>query len=220
MRLVRIWFKKTDTAKYISHLDLNRFVARALRRAQIPLWYTEGFNPRPHTAFSLPLPLGVESVCECVDIKIEGEITDAEILSHISSISVPGLEFYAVTEPVMQRPKIGFASYEFRFFTGSADVSPVARHIGEKLASGSLTAEKKTKKGTMKQLNLLDFIKEPSLRQEDTAVVLTAVLTAGNENNINPLLMARALLEDTPYDYRLAKITRLKLYNTDFDEYK
>ncbi|NLA76562.1 MAG: hypothetical protein GX851_01810 [Clostridiales bacterium] len=72
----------------------------------------------------------------------------------------------------------------------------------------------------MKQLNLLDFIKEPSLRQEDTAVVLTAVLTAGNENNINPLLMARALLEDTPYDYRLAKITRLKLYNTDFDEYK
>ncbi|NMP37336.1 MAG: DUF2344 domain-containing protein [Clostridiales bacterium] len=220
MRSVRIWFKKTGSAKYISHLDLNRFVARALRRAQLPLWYTEGFNPRPHTAFSLPLPLGVESVCECVDIKIEGEIDDGEILRRISGASVPGIEFYSVTEPVLEPPKIGFAKYEFIFFPDDGDGTALKDSIASRLASGSLPAEKKTKKGTMRQLNLAEFISEARTDLCDGEVTLEAVLTAGNENNINPLLLARVLLEGTSYDYRLAKITRLKLYDAQHNEYR
>lgn len=47
MRDVRIRFAKTGKAKYISHLDLTRCFARAIFRAKIPLWFTEGFNPRP-----------------------------------------------------------------------------------------------------------------------------------------------------------------------------
>jgi radical SAM-linked protein len=48
MHAVRIWYKKYGTAKFISHLDLYRCLCRAVRRAGIPLWYTEGFNPRPY----------------------------------------------------------------------------------------------------------------------------------------------------------------------------
>ena len=60
MKSTRIWFHKFGTAKYISHLDLNRCVARAFHKAKLPMWYTEGFNPHAFVTFALPLSLGVE----------------------------------------------------------------------------------------------------------------------------------------------------------------
>lgn len=51
MREVRLRFSKTGRLKYISHLDINRVMSRALKRAGIPLWYTEGFNPHPYMSF-------------------------------------------------------------------------------------------------------------------------------------------------------------------------
>ena len=67
---LRVFYEKTGRAKYISHLDINRCMQRALRRAEIPVWYTEGFNPHPYTTFALPLSLGYESLCETMDLRI------------------------------------------------------------------------------------------------------------------------------------------------------
>ena len=53
----RIRFTKTGEAKYISHLDLYRFMLRALKRAKLPVWHTEGFNPHVYVTFALPLSL-------------------------------------------------------------------------------------------------------------------------------------------------------------------
>ena len=79
MKNVRIWFTKELECKYISHLDLNRCMLRAVRRAQLPIWYTEGFNPHPYISFLLALTLGVESEGEPVDIRIVGNITADEV---------------------------------------------------------------------------------------------------------------------------------------------
>ena len=79
MREVRLRFSKTGRCKYISHLDINRCMARAFSRAEIPLWFTEGFNPHPYMSFSLPLSLGVESLCESVDIRLIEEISNDEV---------------------------------------------------------------------------------------------------------------------------------------------
>ena len=86
MRCVRIWFDKLGEVRYISHLDLMRCFTRAIRRAKIPLWFTEGFNPRPYMQFALPLSLGMQSVCESVDIRVEGEITNGEIEKKLREI--------------------------------------------------------------------------------------------------------------------------------------
>ena len=71
--MIRIVFRKTGYLRYISHLDLQRTMQRALTRAQIPLWYTEGFNPHPYLCFASPLPVGVNSVTEMFDIKPDAE---------------------------------------------------------------------------------------------------------------------------------------------------
>ena len=67
MRNVRIRFSKTGRARYISHLDLSRVMQRSLRRAGIPLWYTEGFNRHPYVTFAAPLSLGFEGLQETMD---------------------------------------------------------------------------------------------------------------------------------------------------------
>ena len=79
MKSVRIWFKKAGLAVYISHLDMNRCFSRAVIRARLPLWYTEGFNPKPYLNFLAPLPLGQVGLLEPLDIRIVGEITFEEI---------------------------------------------------------------------------------------------------------------------------------------------
>ena len=106
MRCVRIWFAKEGKVKYISHLDVMRCMSRAVRRARLPLWYTEGFNPHPYMMFALPLSLGFSSQCESMDIRIEGEMTDADIAGRMRDVMPEGLRLLSVREPVMQPSEI------------------------------------------------------------------------------------------------------------------
>jgi radical SAM-linked protein len=68
MQRLRIKFSRGETLKYISHLDIIRLWQRAMRRADIPVAYTEGFNPRPRIALGAPLALGVTSQAELLDV--------------------------------------------------------------------------------------------------------------------------------------------------------
>jgi radical SAM-linked protein len=68
MQRLRIRFGRGEEIKYISHLDLMRLWQRALARADIPLAYSEGFNPHPRMSLAAPLALGVTSEAELMDI--------------------------------------------------------------------------------------------------------------------------------------------------------
>lgn len=66
---VNLWFRKDGAAVYFSHLDLMRHFCRSLRRAGLRPRLTAGFNPRPRLVFPHPMPLGVASECETVEIE-------------------------------------------------------------------------------------------------------------------------------------------------------
>lgn len=68
---LRLAYTKKGEARYIAHLDLTRVFDRALRRAEIPVAFSEGFNPHPKIAFGPPLPVGVEGEQEYVDIGLK-----------------------------------------------------------------------------------------------------------------------------------------------------
>ena len=69
-RPIRVKFRKVGDLQYISHLDLQRTFSRVLVRAGLPLWYTQGFNPHIKMVFGLPLPVGCESECEFLDLRL------------------------------------------------------------------------------------------------------------------------------------------------------
>lgn len=123
MREVRLRFSKTGRLKYISHLDINRAMSRALKRAGIPLWYTEGFNPHPYMSFSLPLSLGVESLCESVDLRIIGEITNKEIKDRLNSVLPEDLKIVDVYDDFRDNSEIVYSDYVYKFEFADNDLA-------------------------------------------------------------------------------------------------
>ena len=168
---VRIFFTKTGMAKYISHLDLMRCMTRALRRAQIPLWYTEGYNPHLFMTFARPLPLGVESLCESMDIRLVGEMTFREMKTRLSDA------LYT------DDPAALLQAMETRF---AADTLPVLK----KAKQGKRRVEKET--------DIKPNILALDLEQQGDGVTLTARVTAGDQNNVSPALLLDALTENAP----------------------
>ena len=94
---IRFRFSKLGKIRFTSQRDVARMWERALRRARMPLAYTEGFSPRPQLSFGLALPTGAESLAEYVDVALDPEraadqgvdvIALPEILSRLLPIGV------------------------------------------------------------------------------------------------------------------------------------
>lgn len=220
MRCVRIWFNKIGMSRYISHLDLMRTMTRAIRRSKIPLWYTEGFNPHPYMTFSLPLSLGMESVCESMDIRIEGEITNEEIFDALNKVMPDGVDITAVTEPALDPKFIAFGEFDVTF----SDVDDTAKFvslINEMLSGSELIVQKLGKKGrrkVYKDINLIEFIKSYSLTEQENAVTLNVILPAGSTTNVNPSLLADEIIKQNPNCGYI--IRRKQLMTTEMEAFK
>ena len=210
MRVVRIWFTKTGLSRFISHLDLMRTMTRALRRSSVPLWYTEGFNPHPYLAFALPLSLGMESECESMDIKIEGEVTNEEVFSSLSAVMPDGLKILSVTDPVMDPKVISFGRFEIDFET--EDPPSLKAKIDKTLSGSELIVQKLGKKGrrkVLKDVNLIEHIKSFSIDCGENVLRLSVTLPAGSRENINPELLAKKIAEEDGLAYGIKRLALL-----------
>jgi radical SAM-linked protein len=97
---LRIRFQKLGKVRWISHRDIARCVERAVRRASLPVAYSEGFSPRPRIAFGLALPTGAESMAEYLDIDFGANDVDVAAVGPALSAGLPvGIDVTA-TGPV------------------------------------------------------------------------------------------------------------------------
>lgn len=95
----RIRFGKRGDLRYTSHLDLARIWERTLRRARVPLVYSQGFNPRPKMQLAAALPLGFDSNAELIDIWVEGSPQPAgELRERIDAAAPPGLRVAGIEQ--------------------------------------------------------------------------------------------------------------------------
>lgn len=93
-----IKFTKVNDMKYISHIDLIRYFERLFIRADIPITYTQGFNPHPKFRFSLALPLGVESISEYLDFFTDYAFKKDELLSLLKDYEHKDLKIIDIKE--------------------------------------------------------------------------------------------------------------------------
>jgi radical SAM-linked protein len=97
MRL-RITFAKTDAMRFTSHLDLYRTWERTMRRAKLPLAYSQGFRPHPRINLASALPLGFTGEEEIVDIWLEQELPLDAIQAALHQAAPPGILVLRVEE--------------------------------------------------------------------------------------------------------------------------
>lgn len=214
MRTVRIFYKKKGSLKFISHLDTNRFMIRMVRKSGIPVWYSEGFNPHPYLTFALPLSLGFDSDYEIMDMRINDDnFSNEMVLKALSEHMPDGIEIFACETPRMKTGEIAYAEYIIDF---DSDFSHFTDDWGIFLSSSEIFAEKKTKKGSLKLINIKEFIKEYKVE----ATGLKLIVCAGSSNNLNPKIILDAFSSNTEKSLPPYSITRTMLYNSEMNIFK
>jgi len=116
MHRLRIRFSRGQEVKFISHLDIMRLWQRALHRAGISLAYSEGFSPHPRISLAAPLPLGVTSETELMDIFCTGWVSPHLFTTTVSQQLPRGIEILQVhliapTLPSLQS-QVRYAEYK------------------------------------------------------------------------------------------------------------
>ena len=221
MREIRLRFSKTGHAKYISHLDTNRVFSRAFARAKLNLWFTQGFNPHPYMSFSLPLSLGVESLCENVDIRILDDISNDEVKKRVNDALPLGIRILDVYDDFMDCHEIVYSDYVYKF--EFLDNEKALEKIKEVLQSDTIMAQKKGKQGkrrVLKETDIKQFIEKYSISIRDNQIVLNIRLLAGPDKNLNPSLLFDTIIRLIDMDYEWKSIGRINLLTKDFKEYK
>ena len=118
MAKVRLEITKGDEIRYISHLDYSRTVERVLRRANVPVAYSEGFNPHMKVAYASALAVGVASCAEYVDIELTEEIPLDDFLARVTPQLPAGIRInrarYINPKTPALMATVNLAAYEIR----------------------------------------------------------------------------------------------------------
>ena len=219
LKNIRIWFKKDFECRYISHLDLNRTMLRALHKSRIPIWHTEGFNPHPFATFPLPLSLGFRGINECMDVKLEDDDYPFEdIIEKLNSCLPRGIRVFSVTEAVMKAGKIAFASFCIRLSLDKKPSSLICAQLRELLGRNEILIEKRSKKG-MKTVDIKPAVKKAEITEKFDFAQRDVMLSAGSSDNVNPNLLITALEQATGEEYE-ADVTRVDLYNAEAQPFR
>lgn len=151
----RITFTKQGPLRYIGHLDLHRLWERAMRRADLPITYSQGFHPQPKISLAAALPLGFSSRGEVLDVRLNEEIPLDEIINRLRESLPPDIAIVNVTgvderEPALQTQVLS-AAYDVHL-TEAIDGSELKRRVEEIMISESILRDRRGKSYDLRPL--------------------------------------------------------------------
>lgn len=177
LQRLRITYRKDGPARYVAHLDVMRTWERAIRRAKLPLAYTQGFSPHPRIAFAAPLPVGTLGRCEQMDVWLEDGVEPAEARRRLDGSLPAGLDIEDVEEVGERLPSlqssVRSARYEVAFDAGEVDVAWLCERVGELLARETLDwEEQRGGSDKVRRYDLRATVIDLSVREGDGHVVV------------------------------------------------
>ena len=186
-------YKREDEVKHISHLDFVRFIQRVMRRAELPMAFSSGFNPHPIMSVALPLSVGVTADGELMKISLDGDFDESVVLETINDVLPKGFKITAIKKTVGKEfdfNKINRAEYICHCET---DVKFI--NIEKFLANESILVMKKSKSG-IKEANIRPHIHSfEIIDSDDNSCTLKMSLDAGNSYNLKPDTVIEAMMK-------------------------
>lgn len=181
---IRAIFSKSGRAVFISHLDLIRCIQRSFKRAKIPIWYTNGFNPHSYIMFPLALSLGLKSSYEVMDFAITEDIPFDEIKKRLNKALPDGLFIEKLVAPIKKHTEITSAEYILTFINSEENKNTVKK-FSEFLNQQVIEVEKFSKKKGNITVDVKDDIIAYDFTENDDKINIYMKLSAGTERNIN-----------------------------------
>ncbi|MCQ2454708.1 MAG: TIGR03936 family radical SAM-associated protein [Clostridia bacterium] len=207
---------KKGNARFVSHLDMNRFMTRIVRKAGLDIWYTEGFNPHPYITFALPLPLGFEGRYEIMDIRLNNDDFDiSKLVSMLNGVCPSDIQFFDAKEPIKKVGEIAFAKYEILF----DDNGEIRNKLNSFLVKKPIICRKRTKKGDFKEIDLSEKIKDFQTTLEGDNTKLMLILPAGSNDNVNPSILFEAFYNENPNAYYCYDVKRISILDKNLKDF-
>ena len=170
MYRIRITFSKYGKARWIGNLDLHRTWARILRRAGVPIAYSQGFNPQPRMQLASALPLGIVSICEILDIWVIEPISTDRLKNDLVFSLPSGIEIIEIVETDLKekslQSRLRAAEYviELEDYT---DIEVLQEIVDKLLAMKSIIRQRRGKDYDMRSLiQVLDIVSGDSIPQK------------------------------------------------------
>ena len=233
-QLVRIKYIKDGPITYISHLNLTQVFTRSLRRANIPVVISGGFNPRFRISFGPPLPLGISSTSEYLDIRLKERIKVEKSVERLNRVLPQGLKILQAktipssTDSLIKA--IDKASYvmilrleesllnmtnknqEYRFREFKQAIEKDNKRF---VNLDEITVEKQTKNG-IKKVNIRPSILNIRLNKFKKQVLeFSLEIKIGQQENLNPRYVAKAWISNSGNKFDIQQIFRDGLYVKD-----
>ena len=187
---------------------------RAIRRASIPVWYTEGFNTHPYIVFGQPLSLGFSSCCEHMDFKLDGDLSIEEIEVRLSKQMPEGLDLISVKESVKKISEIEYAEYQITINFKDISKEIIENKITEIFKLESLVIEKKSK-SSIKEVDIKEYLDIKSMETGDNILIIDVVLPSNGEMNVNPSLIPALVLRYSDLHFDSFTVVKTEVFDKE-----
>jgi len=192
-----IKYTKGSEIKYVSHLELMRTIQRIIRRSELPVEYSRGFNPHMSLSIAQPLAVGVYSKGEYMDVHFNEELDEKyieEALNKNAPSTIKFLDVKKIKEEDKKVPQamaaVEAARYILKFKL--VDTTKIEEDIKNILNIKEWLAIKKGKKEE-KTVNIKELIKDIDYRIVDNLLILEVLVSCGSKENLSAQLLGEYL---------------------------
>lgn len=186
-------FTKLGYLKFISHLDLVDLFQRTLFQNKVDVKFSEGFNPHPRMSIAYPLPLGIESNSEYMEIYLNSEVDLDDFVNKMNERLPIGIKIveakYDDDESISN--KVKSVVYAFKllntFYDKNKDID-IAKELGKVNAMDIVEIERKRKKGKKRifvKENAKDYLNRLELKDE----AIYAYIKMSEQGSLKPALV-------------------------------
>ena len=201
---IRATFAKTEPMRFTSHLDLFRAWERTLRRASMPILFSQGYNPRPRMQLAAALPLGFTSSCEVIDIWLEDDAPQvSDMKSVLIQVQPPGIKIQDVIEIDPQDPPLQKRVRSAEYMVTLLDrMSQLSDRVANLLHKDTLQRERRGKKYDLRPL-IEDLYEFKQGEEEYQYLFMRLIAQEGKTGRPEEVLLA---LEIPPENTRVHRI--------------
>lgn len=219
MIILRIKYKKEANMKFLSHLELIKTMERAFRRMNLPMAFSKGFSPKPKISYAAPLPVGVETECDFLDVELTEKIDKENLLKDQAKYLPKGLEFVEATYKGKSKSLMSLVTDSAYIIQICTQVHLSKEEVAEKLlsfmANESITYEKLNKKNKKKIVDIKPLINYfDVLSVHEDQIIMKAMVTTGSNGNLKPEKLVELFCEKMAINSKegMERYRRVELY--------
>tara|TARA_B100001123_G_scaffold443919_2_gene591348 strand:- start:4588 stop:5286 length:699 start_codon:yes stop_codon:yes gene_type:complete len=192
---IRARFCKGERVRHISHLDVLRYWERAIRRAELPLLYSQGFTPHPKITFAAPLPLGFIGEGEIVEVLLEERVSLERFAADLKSQTTADLELCEVGEVSLGLPALPTLLRWADYRIGLGGITPEDASEAAKafLATEQFPWRQERDGKKAREYDLRSGVASLRVEANQGGVVIEARLSCGQELTVRPEQLVAAL---------------------------